>query len=85
MIGGVRHYAYVRGFNNGSWLAGGRLYSIGPDTYQQLPEHERYNITLHDEQVAEIDIKASHLIIYSITPSCRCPSTPLPIPTSASG
>src|SRR5262249_61354326 len=42
---------------------GGRLYSEGRDSYQQLPRSERLKITIDAEPVCEIDIRASYLTI----------------------
>jgi hypothetical protein len=61
---GGTHYGYTRVFNNRSWKAGGRLYSPGEHSYQQMPEAERLKMTINGEPVAEIDIKASQLTIY---------------------
>jgi hypothetical protein len=61
---GGTHYGYTRVFNNLSWKAGGRLWSAGEHSYQQLPELERLKMTINGEPVAEIDIKASQLTIY---------------------
>jgi hypothetical protein len=61
---GGKHEGYLRIFNNHAWDKGGRLYSDGEGNYQQLPEEERLKMTINEEPVAEIDIKASHLTIY---------------------
>jgi hypothetical protein len=61
---GGTHYGYTRVFNNLSWKAGGRLWSAGEHSYQQLPEPERLKMAINGEPVAEIDIKASQLTIY---------------------
>jgi hypothetical protein len=61
---GGKHEGYLRIFNNHAWDKGGRLYSEGEGNYQQLPEEERLKMTINEEPVAEIDIKASHLTIY---------------------
>ncbi len=61
---GGEHEGYIRVFNNGSWKAGGRLYSVGGRSYQQMHETERHRMTINNEPVAEIDIKASQLTIY---------------------
>lgn len=61
---GGTHYGYTRVFNNLSWKKGGRLYSHGEHSYQQMPETERLKMTINGEPVAEIDIKASQLTIY---------------------
>ena len=61
---GGEHEGYIRVFNNGSWNAGGRLYSVGGRSYQQMHETKRHKMTINGEPVAEIDIKASQLTIY---------------------
>ena len=61
---GGEHTGYIRVFNNRSWDKGGRLYSVGEHTYQQMPEAERIKMTIDGEAVAEIDIRASQLTIY---------------------
>src|SRR5215211_1980744 len=66
--GGV-HYGFVRRFNEGGapdykWDKGGRLYSITPTSYQQLPSAERALMTINGEPVVEIDITASYLTAF---------------------
>jgi hypothetical protein len=61
---GGTHYGYTRVFNNRSWRAGGRVWSAGEYSYQQMRETERLKMTINGEPVAEIDIKASQLTIY---------------------
>jgi hypothetical protein len=61
---GGEHSGYTRVFNNLSWKAGGRLYSPGEHSYQQMPEPERLKMAINGEPIAEIDIKASQLTIY---------------------
>jgi hypothetical protein len=63
LIGGT-HYGYIRVFNNRSWKAGGRLWSAGEHSYQQMPEVERVGMRINGQAVAEIDIKACQLTIY---------------------
>lgn len=63
-ITGGTHEGYVRVFNLRAWTKGGRLYSLGQDTYQQKSEDQRHQMTINDEPIAEIDIKASFLSIY---------------------
>jgi len=63
-VTGGRHEGYTRQFNLRAWNKGGRLYSSGPNHYQQMPEAERLKMTINGEPVAEIDIKASYLTIY---------------------
>lgn len=66
--GGI-HRGYVRIFNNGShpkfkWNMGGRLYSVGEDSYQTLDKRQRLSMKINGEGVAEIDIRASFLTIF---------------------
>ena len=61
---GGEHTGYIRVFNNLAWDKGGRLYSVGKHTYQQMTEAERTKMTINGEPVAEIDIRASQLTIY---------------------
>jgi hypothetical protein len=68
VIRGATHRWLTRRFNQGdqpdfNWNKGGRLYSDGKDSYQQLPRSERLKITIDDEPVCEIDIRASYLTI----------------------
>lgn len=56
-------------FNNGdaedfNWNKGGRLIAIGQGNYQSMGSAARANITINDEPVVEIDIKASHLTVF---------------------
>jgi len=65
--GGI-HRGFYRGFEHGDlpgfqWNKGGRLYSIGPDSYQALKEADRLAMTLNGEAVVEIDIRSSYLTI----------------------
>jgi hypothetical protein len=65
---GGTHRGYVRIFNRGDdpafdWNMGGRLYSVGDDNYQQLPEDDRVRMTIDSEPLCEIDIRASYLTI----------------------
>lgn len=68
VIRGGTHRYFVRQFNNGdapdfNWNKGGRLYSSGDDSYQQLPGNERLRMTIDGEVVSEIDVRASYLTI----------------------
>jgi hypothetical protein len=59
----------MRVFNNGDhpkfdWNMGGRLYSYGEFNYQQLDRTDRLRMTINDEPVCEIDIRASYLTIF---------------------
>jgi hypothetical protein len=65
--GGI-HRGYRRIFNQGDrqpyrWDKGGRLYSIGDDSYQTLKKEQRLEMTLDGEPIAEIDIRASYLTL----------------------
>ncbi len=67
LTGGV-HRGYVRIFNNGDdarfdWNMGGRLYSHGEDTYQQMSREARLQMRIDLDRVCEIDIRASYLTI----------------------
>jgi hypothetical protein len=46
-----------------AWNKGGRLYSDGKGSYQNIPRSERLKITIDGEAVSEIDIRASYLTI----------------------
>ena len=68
-IGGGIHRGYVRVFNVGDhprfrWNLGGRLYSQGRDSYQQMPRSNRLEMTIDGEQLCELDIRASYLTIF---------------------
>ncbi|MGB8629889.1 MAG: hypothetical protein WCD69_10920 [Xanthobacteraceae bacterium] len=68
-IGGGSHRGYIRVFNQGDnpcfdWNKGGRLYSQGDDSYQRLKQDRRLGMTINDEPICEIDIRASYLTIY---------------------
>jgi hypothetical protein len=68
VIRGATHRWFRRIFHEGDkpgfdWNKGGRLYSDGKDSYQQLPRSERLKITINGEGVCEIDIRASYLTI----------------------
>lgn len=67
-IHGGTHRCFVRHFNNGDdpefdWNKGGRLYSPGEDSYQQLSRDARLRMTIDGETVSEIDVRASYLTI----------------------
>jgi hypothetical protein len=67
MRGGI-HRGFVRVFNNGDdpefeWNMGGRLYSIGDDSFQQMAKRDRLGTTIDGEVVCEIDVSASYLTI----------------------
>jgi hypothetical protein len=68
LIRGATHRWFRRIFHEGDqpqfdWNKGGRLYSDGKDSFQQLPRSERLKITIDGEPVCEIDIRASYLTI----------------------
>jgi hypothetical protein len=68
-IAGGSHRGYIRVFNQGDhpsfdWNKGGRLYSQGDDSYQRLSQESRLRMTIDEEPICEIDIRASYLTIY---------------------
>jgi hypothetical protein len=68
VIRGGTHRGFIRVFNNGDhpdfeWNKGGRLYSPGEDSYQQLPRETRLRMTINGRPVCEIDVRASYLTI----------------------
>ncbi len=73
-IEGGLHWAFRRIFNDGdkskpAFNKGGRLYSSGPDSYQQDSKETRRSITFDGQPTCEIDIRSSFLtLIYGL---CR--------------
>jgi hypothetical protein len=68
-IRGGTHHGYIREFNCGdhrsfAWDLGGRLYSVGDESYQGLSADERKLITIDGQPVVELDIRASALTIF---------------------
>jgi len=68
VISGAMHRWFHRTFNMGdeedfAWNKGGRLYSDGKGSYQNIPRSERLKMTIDGENVCEIDIRASYLTI----------------------
>jgi hypothetical protein len=68
-IRGGTHRGFIRVFNCGDddafqWNLGGRLYSPGKDSYQQMGSTERLKMTVDGEPVCELDIKSSYLTIF---------------------
>jgi hypothetical protein len=68
VIRGGTHRGFIRVFNNGDdpdfdWNKGGRLYSPGEDSYQQLRRETRLRMTINGKPVCEIDVRASYLTI----------------------
>jgi hypothetical protein len=68
VISGAMHRWFHRTFNMGdtkdfAWNKGGRLYSDGKGSYQNIPRPERLKMTINGERVCEIDIRASYLTI----------------------
>jgi hypothetical protein len=68
-FGGALHQYYVRIFNEGDdprfdWNLGGRLYSPGKTSYQQMLRAQRSTLSISGEPVCEIDISASYLTIF---------------------
>ena len=67
-ITGGTHRGFRRIFNEGRsdayrWNKGGRLTSIGDDSYQQLKQKLRAKILINAESTIELDIRASHFTI----------------------
>ncbi|WP_201829204.1 hypothetical protein [Microvirga zambiensis] len=56
----VYNMGNIPGFN---WNKGGRLYSVGNDSYQRDSGETRRNMALDGEPVAELDIRASYLTV----------------------
>jgi len=78
-LGEYQHRFFVRIFGQGDcggekFDKGGRLYSPGADSYQQMPSAERKHIRINDEATVEIDIKSSFLTIYRA--GCDVPFDP---------
>ena len=71
-IEGANHAGFRRIFNQGdtegfNWNKGGRLQSVGGESYQALPKKDRRKIMINGEPVVEVDIRASHLtIVYEL-------------------
>jgi hypothetical protein len=68
-ICGGTHHGYIREFNCGdhptfAWDLGGRLYSVGDESYQGLSADERKLMTIDGRPVIELDIRASALTIF---------------------
>jgi len=64
----VPHVGFRRIFSNGDipsfdWDQGGRLYSVDPSGYQQIPAAERAKLLINGKCVVELDIRASHITI----------------------
>jgi hypothetical protein len=69
LIRGGTHRGYIRVFNVGNhpsfaWNMGGRLYSQGQDSNQSLSSDKRLQMSINDEPVCELDIRASYLTIF---------------------
>jgi hypothetical protein len=68
-IVGGKHHGYIREFNcrdhpSFAWDLGGRLYSVGDESYQGLSADERKLMTIDGRPVIELDIRASALTIF---------------------
>jgi hypothetical protein len=68
-VRGGTHRGFIRVFNCGDdpafkWNLGGRLYSPGKDSYQQMGSAQRLKMTIDGKPVCELDIKASYLTIF---------------------
>jgi hypothetical protein len=67
-LGHGTHRGFFRGYNNGDrpgfdFDRGGRIYSAGDDSYQNLPSDQRLKLTINGEAVAEVDVRASFITI----------------------
>lgn len=70
-LGNYRHRYFQRIFGQGEQLGrdytkGGRLYSPGKDSYQQMPSLERAVIRINGEATVEVDIGSSFITIYRV-------------------
>lgn len=70
-LGAYQHRYFQRIFGQGEELGrdytkGGRLYSPGKDSYQQMPSCERAGIRINGEATVEVDIGSSFLTIYRV-------------------
>lgn len=70
-LGDYKHRYFQRIFGQGEELGrdytkGGRLYSPGQDSYQQMPSCERTVIKINGEATVEVDIGSSFLTIYRV-------------------
>ncbi len=70
-LGAYQHRYFQRIFGQGEQLGrgytkGGRLYSPGKDSYQQMPSRERTGIMINGEATVEVDIGSSFLTIYRV-------------------
>lgn len=70
-LGAYQHRYFQRIFGQGEELGrdftkGGRLYSPGKDSYQQMPSCDRTCIRINDESTVEVDIGSSFLTIYRV-------------------
>jgi hypothetical protein len=70
-LGGYQHRYFQRIFGQGEgvgrdYTKGGRLYSPGKDSYQQMPSCERTGIRINGEATVEVDIGSSFLTIYRV-------------------
>lgn len=70
-LGTYQHRYFQRIFGQGEeegrhYTKGGRLYSPGKDSYQQMPSCERTGIRINGEATVEVDIGSSFLTIYRV-------------------
>ena len=69
---GGTHRGYRRIFNCGddpdfNWNKGGRIYSLGEDSYQRQKKKNRLRMLIDGEPVTEIDVRSSFLtILYAL-------------------
>jgi len=67
-LGPGTHRGFFRGYNNGDrpgfdFDRGGRVYSAGEESYQNLPSGERLKLTINGEAIVEVDVRASFITI----------------------
>jgi hypothetical protein len=67
-LGHGTHRGFFRGYNNGDrpgfdFNRGGRIYSAGEDSSQNLPSDQRLKLTINGEAIAEVDVRASFITI----------------------
>ena len=87
---GARHIGWVRMFHMArsrayAWNKGERVYSqptMPATNYQQMSQEQRLELRLGGKQVAEIDISASYLTVFSMLAMANKSTRPQPTPMS---
>jgi hypothetical protein len=84
------HRGFFRCYNNGDRTGfdfdrGGRLYSAGEESYQNLPSAERLKLKINGEAVAEVDVRASFITILYAMHKLDFDGDPYVIPDFGSG